>query len=136
MIVALPMGVIQMLAERAAGLRGIDAFKRGWQVLKANLSTTLVLGVIFLAIGVIVVVLVIVALVIIDLSEGPTKILGHVDPKPWMVIPFCGGPIVIVLSALIGGVASAFASATWTLAYREMIRRTDQPAAVVQPGEV
>jgi hypothetical protein len=33
-------------------------------------------------------------------------------------------------------VVNTFTSATWTLAYREMVRRTDQPAAVVvQPTE-
>ena len=53
-VLAIVLSQIQLYAERAAILEGkgwIDAFKRGWQVLKTNLGPTIVFWLIFLVIG-------------------------------------------------------------------------------------
>jgi fucose permease len=139
-IVSLIVSLIQTYAERAAVLEGmgwIDAFKRGWQVLKTNVGPTLVFWVIFLVIG-----LVIGGIVLAGVMAIALPIIGAVsattnDAGAWILVPICGGGLIaIILGALIGSVINTFTSATWTLAYREMVRRTDETAAVVvQPAE-
>lgn len=139
LVFAWTIGLSQSYAERAAILEGMgsrDAVKRGWQMLKANKGPTAALLLIDLVLEGIVVALAFGALVLIDLSEGPIKGLGHADLAPWIVAPICGALITVVLAVLIGSVVRAFNSAMWTLAYREMIHQGDQAAAVVQPAEM
>ncbi len=137
-IVSLLLGLIQTYAERAAVLEGlgwIEAFKRGWQVLKTNIGPTLVFWLIFLAIGI-----VIAGVVFAGVAAIALPIIGlftATEVGEWIIAPICcGGLFAIVLGALIGSVVNTFTSATWTLAYREMTRRTDELAAVVQPAEL
>ena len=137
-IVSLLLSQIATYAERAAILESlgwIEAFKRGWQVLKTNIGPTLVFWVIFLAIG-----LVVGGIVLAGVAAVAVPIFGALtttDVGAWILVPICGGGLIaIILGALIGSLVNTFTSATWTLAYREMARRTDQPAAVVlQPTE-
>jgi len=137
-IISWLLSLIQTYAERAAVLEGlgwIDAFKRGWQVLKANIGPTLVFWVIFLVIG-----LVIGAIVLAGVMAIALPLIGALDITDvggWVLVPICGGGLIaMIVGALIGSVINTFTSATWTLAYREMVRRTDEPAAVeVQPVE-
>lgn len=135
MILSLVLSLIQTYAERAAVLEGlgwIDAFKRGWQVLKANVGPTLIFWLIFLAIG-----LVIGGIVVAIMMAIALPVIGALgatsgDLEGWVLVPICGGSLIaMILSALIGSVINTFTSATWTLAYREMVRRTDETAAVV-----
>jgi hypothetical protein len=137
-IVTWLLGLIQIYADRAAVLEGlgwIEAFKRGWQVLKTNIGPTLIFWLIFLAIGI-----VIAGVVFAGVAATAVPIIGlftTTDVGAWVIAPICcGGLIAMVLGALIGSVVNTFTSATWTLAYREMIHRGDQPAAVVQPAEL
>jgi hypothetical protein len=136
-ILSLLLGLIRTYAERAAVLEGlgwIEAFKRGWQVLKTNIGPTLVFWLVFMAIGI-----VIAGVVFAGVAATTLPFIGlftQTDVGGWIVAPICcGGLVAMVLAALIGSLVNTFTSATWTLAYREMVRRTDQPAAVVQPIE-
>jgi len=136
-ILSFVLGLIRTYAERAAVLEGlgwIEAFKRGWQVLKANVGPTLIFWFIFLAIGI-----TIAGVLFVGVAAFAVPVIGLVtatDLGAWILVPICGGSLIaFVLWALISSVVNTFTSATWTLAYREMVRRTDQPAAVVQPAE-
>ena len=139
-IITFVLSLIQTYADRAAVLEGmgwIDAFKRGWQVLKANIGPTLVFWLIFLVIG-----LVIGGIVLAGVMAIALPIIGALsstttDVGAWILVPLCGGGLIaMLLGALIGSVIQTFTSATWTLAYREMTRRADEAAAVtVQPAE-
>jgi len=138
-IVAWLLGLIQIYADRAAVLEGlgwIEALKRGWQVLKTNIGPTLVFWLIFLVIG-----LIVGGVVLAGMAAIALPIIGlftATEVGEWIIAPICcGGLVAMVLGALIGSVIQTFTSGTWTLAYREMIRRTDEPAAVVvQPAEL
>lgn len=140
MIVSLVLSLIQTYAERAAVLEGmgwIDAFKRGWQVLKTNIGPTLVFWVIFLAIGLVIGGIVVAITMAVGLPLIGTLSATDADLGGWVLVPICGaGLIAMILGALIGSVINTFTSATWTLAYREMVRRTDETAAVtLEPVE-
>jgi len=137
-ILSFVLGLIRTYAERAAVLEGlgwIEAFKRGWQVLKANIGPTLIFWLIFLAIGIFVAGVVFAG--VAALAVPVIGLLTATDVGGWIMAPICcGGLVAIVLGALIGSVVNTFTSATWTLAYREMTRQTPQPAAVTaQPAE-
>ena len=41
----------------------------------------------------------------------------------------CGGLVVVIAAALITAIVQTFTSATWTLAYREMVGLAGPPAA-------
>jgi hypothetical protein len=122
-ILGIILGQIRIYAERAAvieGLGWLDAFGRGWQVLKDNLGATILYWLIFLAIG-IVLGFIIFGFVLATLVPF-IAIVANTDLGAWVVAPICcGGLIGVILGALLNAIVETFSSATWTLAYREMI---------------
>jgi len=121
-IVTFVVSLIQTYAERAAVLEGmgwIEAFKRGWQVLKTNIGPTLIFWLIFVVIGMIVGGVVLVGVMAIALPV--IGLFTTTDVGAWILVPICGGGLfAIILGALIGSVVNTFTSATWTLAYRQL----------------
>jgi hypothetical protein len=130
-LLAIVLEQIRVYAERAAILEGmgwIDAFKRGWQVIKENLGPTIVLWLIFLVIG----------LILGGIVAGGTLALfapfvaafSRAEPGPWILVPICaGGLLGVIVFALIASIVQTFTSATWTLAYREFTGLAAKPAA-------
>ncbi len=121
-IIALVLAQIRIYAERAAimeGLGWIDAFKRGWEVLKENLGPTIVLWIIFFLIGMGLALLITAAMVVLMLPF--IALLTSADPASWAVGPLCcGGVIAAVVFAVIVAFIETFTSAAWTLAYRDL----------------
>ncbi len=124
------VGQIRVYAERAAVLEGlgwIDAFKRGWQVLRENLGPTVVFWLIFIVVGF--VLALIVGAVVGVLIAPVIALVPRTEPNAWLFVPtFCGGILAVIVFALLGAVIETFVSATWTLAYRRMTGQT-LPAA-------
>ena len=113
---------IRIYGERAAILEDlgwIDAFKRGWQVFKENLGATIILWLIFFALGIVIFGI---SFVIMAAIAAPFFGLIFVDdPGLWLLGPLCfGGLLGVLVFAFIRSIVTAFTSATWTLAYREM----------------
>lgn len=134
-IVSLIMGLIQMYADRAAVLEGlpwIEAFKRGWEMVKRHIGPTLIFWLIFLVIGfgvgiVIFGVMAVVALPVIGV------VVAMDDPSWLMALPICGGGLLLfIVMSLISAIVQTFTSSSWTLLYRELRRIEDQPAPVVE----
>lgn len=125
---------IRIYAERAAILENlgwIEAFKRGWEVLKENLVPTIILWLIFLAIGIIFAIVVIGSLA--ALIAPFIAIFAGLDPGFWIVVPIClGGLLGMLVFALIGSIVETFSSATWTLAYRELTGLAAVPAVELE----
>ncbi len=128
-MVAIVLSQIRMYAERAAVLESLgwmDAFQRGWQVLRENIGSTVVFWLVFFVIG-----LVFAAVVgggLLALIAPFVVLLTQTEPGFWMLIPICGGGLLfMVIGALVGSVVQTFTSATWTLAYREMVGLSTQP---------
>jgi hypothetical protein len=134
-LVGTVLDLIRKYAERAAILEGlgwIDAFRRGWEVLKANVGPTLVLWFIFLIIGIVVGGVIFGALAVVALPF--IAAMSNTDPGAWLAVPICGGGLIaLIVGALIRSVVETFTSATWTLAYREMTG-VQGPALAVEPA--
>ncbi len=132
---AMVLGQIRIYAERAAILEDrdwIEAFKRGWQVLKENLGPTVVLWIIFVLIGLAFAAVIAVGIMGLVAPWGIAFGTTSADPTPWVLVPvFCGGVLALVVLSVIGSVLQTFTSATWTLAYRELTG-----AVVAGPGSV
>jgi hypothetical protein len=134
-IVGFVLSLIQLYADRAAILEGlgwIDAFKRGWQVLRANLGPTIVLWLIFLLLSLVIgAIIAAITLPILLPLIALTGIGGGDFPEGVALVAVCGlGLLATVLGAILNGIIMAFTSATWTLAYR---RLTLPPAPPVEP---
>jgi hypothetical protein len=114
---------IRIYAERAAILEDlgwIEAFVRGWDVLKANLGPTIIFWLIFFAIGIALFVAIMAVLGVMALPF--IAVVANVDTGAWLFVPICcGGLVAVIAAALINAIVQTFTSATWTLAYREMV---------------
>ena len=121
-VIGIVLNQIRVYGERAAILENlgwIDAFKRGWQVLKENLGATIIFWIIFAALGI---ALAIVSFVLILALIVPV-VAGIVllEPQTWMILPgMFLGLVVIAITVLVRSVVTTYISASWTLAYREM----------------
>jgi hypothetical protein len=131
-VAAIVLSQIRIYADRAAVLEGlgwIDAFQRGWHVLRENIAPTVVFWIIFFGIG-----LVFAAIVgggLLILAVPFAAFVANTDPGPWVLAPIaCGGGLIMIAGAIIGSVVETFTSATWTLAYREMTGMGTRPSDV------
>jgi hypothetical protein len=120
---------IRVYGERAAILEDlgwIDAFKRGWEVLKDNLGATIILWLIFFALGIVIFGI---SFVLVFALAAPLFGLFVINDPGWGLLgPLCiGGVLGTVVFALIRSIVMAFTSATWTLAYREMTALPEHP---------
>jgi hypothetical protein len=118
-------------------MRVMDAFRRGWQILKANLSNIIILGIILIIIefiaGLVLVVPFLVILIPTVLFAFATSSGGQPNLSALAVggLAFlCFLPIAIVL----GGILHTWVTAVWTLAYKQFVGRT--PMAAVGLGPV
>jgi hypothetical protein len=133
-VAAVVLQQIRIYADRAAVLEElgwIDAFRRGWEVMRENIGHTIVLWFILFFVGLLVgsVIAGVLFAVSAPLLALGALVLGRTGPKAWMLLPVgCGGLVVVILGAAIGSVLETFNSATWTLAYREMAGMSGEPA--------
>lgn len=126
-ILAVVLEQIRIYGERAAILEDlgwIDAFVRGWQVLKKNLGATIILWLIFFALGI---VLFGISFGIVFALVAPLLGLFIVsEPGYWIFAPICiGGLLGVIIFALVRSIVTAFTSSTWTMAYRQMTMQED-----------
>ncbi|MFN2169105.1 MAG: hypothetical protein ACK2U9_22965 [Anaerolineae bacterium] len=135
-IVSVILQQVRLYAERAAVLEDlgwIEAFVRGWKVLKANLGATIVFWVIFFAIGL--VLMIAVGIVLVAVMVPIVAVGANVDPGPWILAPICGGGLIaVIVGSLISAIVETFTSATWTLAYREMVGMASAPVVAPAPA--
>ena len=130
-ILGIVLEQIRVYGERAAildDLGWIEAFKRGWQVLKENLGPTIIFWFIFFGIGIVIFVI---SFAIIAAIAAPflLLLLPSVDPGTWLIVPACfAGLVTLIAFVLIKSVVTTFTSATWTLAYLEMTGKELQVA--------
>lgn len=132
------LGLIRIYAEQAAvqeGLGWTDAFQRGWEVLKGNVGTTIVLLFFFMGIMVIVGIVALLLGVVLGIGVGASiwALLTGSNAGLMVVSLCCIGAFGIILVLALEGLFQAFTSATWTLAYRQMI---DLDAAREESAEV
>jgi hypothetical protein len=121
-VIGIILEQIRVYGERAAILEDlgwIEAFKRGWQVLKDNLGATIIFWILFavLGLGLFIILSVIMLLVFVPIMIG----VALIEPQTWMIVPGVGiGLLVAGIFFLIRSVITTFISSSWTLAYRDM----------------
>ncbi len=130
-ILVIVLEQIRVYAERAAILEGmgwIEAFGRGWQVIKENLGPTIIYWLIFLVIGLIFGAIIFAGVMVLVVPL--IALVSNTDPGAWLAVPICcGGLLAVIVAAFISSIVTTFTSATWTLAYREMTGLAAQPVA-------
>jgi hypothetical protein len=135
-VIAVVLNQIRIYAERAAILEGlgwIEAFVRGWHVLRDNLGPTIVYWLIFFAIGLVLFTAITAGLVALFVPF--LAMVASMDRGPWLAVPaLCGGLLSMVVAALISAIVETFSSATWTLAYREMTGLSAALPEAAQPA--
>lgn len=129
-IIGIILEQIRVYGERAAiieDLGWIDAFKRGWQVLKENLVATIIFWILFAALGVVLFIITFVAM--LGLAVPAFIGIALLEPQTWMIVPgICFGLLFIIFIVVAKSVITTYISSSWTLAYREM--------TIVEPGEL
>ena len=129
-VVGIILEQIRVYGERAAiieDLGWIDAFKRGWQVLKENLGATIIFWILFAALGVVLMIIMFVAM--LGLAVPAFIGIALLEPQTWMIVPgVCLGLLFIIFIAVAKSVITTYISSSWTLAYREM--------TIVEPDEL
>jgi hypothetical protein len=120
---------IHIYGERAAILEDlgwIDAFKRGWQVLVENIGATLILWLIFFALGIVIFGLTFVIMMVLTIPM--LGMFATADPGWLLIGPLCvGGALGAIVYAVIRSIIVAFTSSTWTLAYMELTKQDEHP---------
>ena len=132
------LGILAHFAQFAVVLedmRVMDAFRRGWQILKANLSNIIILGIILIVIEVIASFVLIVPFLAILIPTMIVAFASGTGGQPNVGALAIGGlaflcflPIAIVL----GGILHTWVTGVWTLAYKQFIGRT--PATPMAPA--
>lgn len=136
-LVSIVFSIIRVYAERAAiieDLGWIDAFKRGWQLLKAHIGPTIVVGIVTFIVWILFVAVIAIGLALIAVPFA--VLFGNSDPGPWIMLVLCGGGLfALIAGALVGSVLEVFTSASWTLLFRDVTGRGAMlPAPVTAPA--
>ncbi len=137
------LGVIRIYAEQAAiqeKKNWTGAFGRGWQVLKENLGTTVVLLFFFLGVGVVIWIVVLLVSVMLGVGVGATvwNVLVYGSGGAMGLAVCCFGFVGIIVALVLEGFLLTFTMSTWTLAYREMVALDAapvEPEVVEEPAE-
>jgi len=120
---------IRIYGARAAILEDlgwIDAFKRGWQVLVENIGSTLILWLIFFALGIVIFGIIFVIMLVLSLPL--LALFVNADPGWQLIGPLCvGGAIGAIVYAVVRSIIVAFTSSTWTLAFMELTKDDEHP---------
>lgn len=118
-IVGIALNLIRVYADRACVLEklgSVDAIGRGWEVLKQNIGSTLVVGLILLIINLIIGAIFFGGALTLGvptagiLSAGRVGVIGKLGLC-------CLGLIGLLIVWFVGSIVQAFTSAMWTLTY-------------------
>jgi hypothetical protein len=120
--IGVALGIVTTYAQRAAILENlpwIQAVQRGWQVLRGRLGPSLLLWLIYFAIGLGVSVLlglgalpIVLALFALFQVDGATA--------GFVALAACAGLLTFAIYGLVEAILGTFTSAAWTLAYRQL----------------
>ncbi len=135
--VGLIVGVYVMLTQIALVIENLgvfDAFRRAWEVLKANLGTIIVMGLIVIVGSWLVGLILAVPLIAIVLPVGFALAFGTQTTANSGLI-FAGLCLVVYLPVLIvlNGILRTYVTGVWTLTYRRITQRPGVAPVVVPP---
>ncbi|MBI3177965.1 MAG: hypothetical protein HYZ35_08230 [Chloroflexi bacterium] len=133
----IPLGILAHFAQFGIvvdNLGVMDAFRKGWQVLKDNLGPIIILAIILVIIGVVTGLVLVAPFVGIVLPAMAAFILNPERPNAGLLIGsglalLCYLPIAIVL----GSILQTWSNSVWTLAYRQFTGAARAPMTPAAP---
>jgi hypothetical protein len=133
-LLTIPLQVLETLSIRALVLEDLGiwgSIRRGWAIFTGNLGDVVVVWLIFLLIGILVFVVVGVPLAVAAFAIiFPLTFMAATSPV--FILPILlVGILLWLVSAAIRSIVEAYASTTWTLAYRQFIARSAAAPAPV-----
>jgi hypothetical protein len=158
-IVMVALGLLRPFFARAAALEDLGvraSFRRGWQIVKANLKSAALLWLVVVGLSIgywVVSIILVIMLIPVFIITGTAGLIVAAIPALaafGVTSFFASGPLVWIIAALIalpffmvitlsplflvGGWAEIYISSLWTLAYREMkaLEIGDLPQAPVK----
>lgn len=129
-VLGILLDLIRTYGERAAimeDLGWIDAFKRGWQVIRENPGPTAILWLIFFALGIVIVLLMIPFIFLVVVPFIPVFAVSDMDVWSIIGLTCLGSALLAIVILIVRSVITVFTSATWTLAYRELTGKAAPP---------
>ncbi len=132
------LSLIALYADRACVLEDkgwIDAFKRGWEVLRNNIANTILIGLILFVINALIGgILAVLGFGMI--LPGILMIASERAVAPGVAALFCLGIPIFFVAVVIGSALETFSSAVWTLAYRDITMPEAEPPAPAPQAEL
>jgi len=123
-LLSIPLRILQRLAVRACVLESLNvrqSIRRGWQIAREHPSPLTLVWLILLGTGIAVAVLASLPLVLIGVPLMTIILLVVLaSPVAFAALTLAAGLLLWLLAAACGSVVETFASALWTLAYREL----------------
>jgi hypothetical protein len=145
-IAAIILGIIAYFAQIAAVLEGLsvmDALRRSWELLRANIGPIIILGIILAVVGFVInfvtflPILLIVVPVMVSMAgfANESQVVGTTS-LAIAAACFC---IYLPVLLVIGGILQTWITSAWTLAYQQLTRPSaplgSMPApTIVHPG--
>jgi len=132
---AIVAGLIVELADVAIVKENLDmwaAWRRGWEMLRANLGPVLIMALILLAIAIGVGLVIALPILVIAIPAAIGFAAGHAQNWTPLIVGGVCLAAFLPVAILVNGIYNTFSGAAWTLSY---LRLTPTPAAPVQPAE-
>jgi hypothetical protein len=115
----------------------MDAFRRSWAVLKANLANIIIVGIILIVIQLIASFVLLLPFFLVLVPTMFVAFAGGTGGQPNMAALAFGGlalcclvPVAIVL----GGILHTWVTGVWTLAYKQFVGRTPTTSMMSSPS--
>lgn len=133
----IPFAIVAHFAQYAVvldDLRVIDAFSKGWAVLKANLGPIILIGVLLLVIGLVAGLLIAAPFLAIVI---PAVIVGtaggtRIDLVVWAALALAI-LIYLPIALILAGILETWTTAVWTLAWKQFTTAARVPTVTVPP---
>ena len=135
--VAIAVNLILEMANVAIvkeNLGMLDAFKRGWEILRNNLGAMIVMGLILFIISFVIGLVIAIPLIaaIVPVAIGVS--VGDLpSANTWLIAGICIA-VFLPVAILINGVYYTFYGAAWTLTYNRLTATPEPPAVPAEPN--
>jgi len=128
-IAAIILGIVAYFAQIAAVLEGLsvmDAFRRGWEVLRANIAPIIILGIILAVVGGFLgfVISLPIFLIVVPAMISVMGFANENQAVGTTALAVAGLCFVAYLPVLLiaGGILQTWITSSWTLAYQQLTR--------------
>ena len=109
-----------------------DGFRRGWELVRANVGTIIVMGLILCVISFMVGIVFVIPVVAIFLPSGLAFAAGQGQSFTPLIIGGVCFTLLLPLMILAGGILNTFTGASWTLTYLRLTRKPEEAVTLIE----